>query len=96
LRGIGHDLSVIHLLSPDETEPAINGDFRLIDSESQTEIEITADYETLSRYKTHLLEWQANWQRFCRARGISYTPVQTSFPLEDLLFARLPKQGILR
>ena len=31
LRGRGHDVSLVHLLAPDEAEPAITGDFRLID-----------------------------------------------------------------
>jgi len=96
LRGRGHDVSVIHLLAPEEAEPAIDGDFRLIDSESEAEIEITADFETLARYKAHLLDWQTTWRQYCRARGISYLPVQTSLPLEDLLFAWLPKLGILK
>jgi uncharacterized protein (DUF58 family) len=96
LRGRGHDVSVVHLLAPDEAEPAISGDFRLIDSESQAEIEITADFEMLARYKTHVKSWQETWRQFCRARGISYIPVQTSTPLEELLFAWLPKQGMLK
>lgn len=96
LRGRGHDVSVVHLLAPDEAEPTLTGDFRLIDSESQGEIEVTADFETLERYKAHLQTWQATWRQFCRSRGISYIPVQTLLPLEDLLFAWLPKHGIVR
>jgi hypothetical protein len=96
LRGRGHDVSVIHLLAPDEAEPAINGDFRLIDSESRAEIEVTADFETLERYKTHLQGWLDVWRQFCRARNISYIPVQTTLPLEELLFAWLPQQGMLK
>jgi uncharacterized protein (DUF58 family) len=96
LRGRGHDVSVVHLIAPDEAEPAISGDFRLIDSESQAGIEITADFETLEKYKTHLKDWQEAWRLFCRARNISYIPVQTSLPLEELLFSWLPKQGVLR
>ena len=57
---------------------------------------MTADFETLERYKTHLHDWQAAWRQFCRARSISYIPVQTSLPLEELLFAWLPKQGMLK
>ncbi len=96
LRGRKHDVSVIHLLSPNELEPDIIGDFRLVDSESRAEIELTADFETLTKYKTNLQNWQDNWRQFCRARGISYIPVPTSLPLEDLLFAWLPNRGILR
>ena len=95
VRGRGHDVSIIHLLAPDESEPAITGDFRLIDSETLAEIEVTADFESLERYKTHFQDWQDAWRQFCRARNISYIPVQTTTPLEALLFAWLPQQGIL-
>jgi hypothetical protein len=96
LRGRGHDVSVVHLLAPDEAAPAIIGDFRLIDSESQAAIEVTADFETIERYKIHLQGWQDAWRQFCRARSISYIPVQTTLPLEELLFAWLPRLGILK
>jgi uncharacterized protein (DUF58 family) len=96
LRGRGHDVSLIHLLAPDEAEPVMIGDFRLVDSEAQREIEITADFETLEKYKSHLASWQENWRLFCRRRNISYIPVQTSLPLEELLFAWLPRHGIVR
>lgn len=96
LRGRGHDISVIHLLAPDEAEPVINGDYRLIDSEYRSEIEITADFQTLEKYKKHLQGWQEAWQQFCRVRNISYLPVKSSLPLEELLFAWLPRQGFLK
>jgi len=96
LRSRGHDITLIHLLSPDEAQPDMTGDFRLIDSESQAEIEVTADFETLERYQANLHAWQLGWRQFCRARGMTYQPVQTSTPLEEMLFARLPKQGLLK
>lgn len=92
----GFEISVIHILSPDEVDPALSGDLKLIDSEDSSAVEITADYDLISRYKTGLQEWQATLQRFCSSRGILYIPIQTSLPLEDLLFAWLEKQGVLR
>jgi uncharacterized protein (DUF58 family) len=92
----GFEISLIHILAPDEVEPEMSGDLKLIDSEDTSEIEITADYDLLSRYKSGLREWQENLQRFCSARGILYIPMQTSLPLDDFLFAWLEKQGVLR
>ncbi len=92
----GFEISLIHILAPDEVEPELSGDLKLIDSEDSSEIEITADYDLLSRYKLGLREWQENLQRFCSARGILYIPMQTSLPLDDFLFAWLEKNGVLR
>ena len=96
LGGRGFEVSIIHILSPDEVNPDLNGDFKLIDSESSSEVEITADYETLERYRQGLDNWQEKWRRYCRVRGMHYVPVVTSQPIEELLFARLPRQGVLK
>jgi uncharacterized protein (DUF58 family) len=92
----GFEVSVIHILAPDEANPDLNGDLKLIDSEDASAVEITADYDLLARYKKGLAAWQADLQRFCSARGILYIPLTTAMPLEELLFAWLERQGVLR
>jgi uncharacterized protein (DUF58 family) len=92
----GFEISVIHVLSSDEANPALDGDLKLIDSEDASAVEITADYDLLARYRQGLQDWQAGLQRFCSARGILYVPLTTALPLEDLLFAWLERQGVLR
>jgi len=92
----GFEISVIHILSPEEADPTLDGDLKLIDSEDASAVEITADYDLLTRYKQGLAEWQSGLQRFCSARGILYVPLTTAMPLEELLFAWLERQGVLR
>ncbi|OGO34647.1 MAG: hypothetical protein A2Z16_09440 [Chloroflexi bacterium RBG_16_54_18] len=98
----GFEPTIIHLLSPDEidpahfTEPPLAGDFRLMDQETEQEVEITADFETLDAYHQQLEEWQRTLYRFCSQRGAVYLPAVTSIPLDTLLFSGLRKQGILR
>ena len=96
LAGRGFEVTVLHILSPEETNPGLNGDFKLLDSENEASVEITADYEMLERYKKSLNDWRETWRRFCSARGIHYAPIETSLPLEELLFAWLRRQGVLR
>jgi uncharacterized protein (DUF58 family) len=96
LAGRGFEVSILHLLSPDETRPALDGDLKLVDYESNDRIEITADFETLDRYHQGLAEWQWDWRRFSNARGIHYIPVNTATSLDELLFAWLRQQGVLR
>ena len=92
----GHEISVIHILAPDEINPEMSGDLKLIDVEDNVEVEITADYDLLSRYRQGLQEWQAGLRQFCSSRGIAYIPVETTLPLDDLLFTWLQRQGVLR
>jgi len=98
----GFEPTIIHLLSPDEidpahfTEPPLAGDFKLRDQETEQEVEITADFETLATYHQHLTDWQGALQKFCGQRGAHYLPVITSTSLETLLFSGLRKQGVIR
>jgi uncharacterized protein (DUF58 family) len=100
----GFEVSVLHLLAPDEANPGLSswldaaptGDFKLRDVETDAEVEITADYELLERYRRGLADWQEELRRFCGARGMAYVPFETSLPLDDLLFAWLRRRGVLK
>jgi uncharacterized protein (DUF58 family) len=92
----GFDVSVLHILSPDEINPDLTGDLKLLDSETKTAVEITGEYDLVERYRKGLADWQEELRRFCGARGMQYAPIETSIPIEELLFARLRKHGILR
>jgi hypothetical protein len=100
----GFEVTVLHILSPDEIDPekstwlnaTPSGDFKLLDVETGGEVEITADFERLQRYREGLADWQAELRWFCGARGMHYVPVETSLPFEELLFALLRRRGVLR
>ena len=92
----GFEISVVHVLAPEEVNPQIDGDFKLVDSEDRQAVEITGDYDLLARYRQGLQDWQAQWNAFCRARGIRYVPLQTTLPFDELLFAWMRRQGVLR
>jgi uncharacterized protein (DUF58 family) len=96
LAGRGFEVTVLHLLSPEEVDPPLSGDLKLLDAETGAEVEITADYEMLARYREGLEDWRAEIRRFCGARGMHYVPVVTSLPFEELLFAWLRRQGVLK
>jgi uncharacterized protein (DUF58 family) len=96
ISGRGYEVSVLHVLSPEEIQPEIIGDLKLLDAETNAEIEITAEYDLIERYRAGLTEWQEEIHRFCSARGMNYVSIPTSLPIEDLLFAWLRRQGILK
>ena len=92
----GFEVSVIHILAPEEVDPDLDGDLKLIDSEDASAVEITADYDLIARYKTGLAEWRETIARFCAARSMIYVPLTTAMPLEELLFSWLERQGVIR
>lgn len=96
LAGRGFEVNVLHILSPDELNPELAGDLRLVDVETGANVEITADYDLLQRYRDGLAAWREEIRQFCSARGMHYVPVQTSIPFEELLFAVLRQRGVLK
>ena len=95
LQGAGHEVVVIHTLSPDEVKPEVRGDFRLVDSESGVAQEISVDSTALARYHKEFERWTGEVQAFCLRRGISYVLVETSQPFEDLVLHYLRQRGIV-
>lgn len=90
------EITVIHTLAPQEIHPEIDGDFRLVDAEGGAPIEITADLDVLRQYDESLHAWRAEVEAFCSGRGINYLFVDTSVPLEDLIFSTMRRRGLLR
>lgn len=91
-----YEITILHLLAPDELEPALEGDLRLLDSETNATVEITADYDLLDRYRTRVRDWQAEWARYCAARGIYYLPISTAQDFQDLVLGYLRRQQVLK
>lgn len=90
------DITVLHILAPQELRPALDGDFRLVDAEGGEPIEITADLDTLRRYDENLTQWREEIETFCNGRGMTYLFVDTATPLEEFVLSSMRKRGVLR
>ena len=90
------EVTVLHVLSPDEVNPEFTGELKLVDIESQADVEITADYDLIAHYKENLVAWQSEIKQFCNSRGIHYVPIQTTLDLQELLFSWLRNQAVLK
>jgi uncharacterized protein (DUF58 family) len=95
LAATGSELIVLHLLSPDELDPALEGDLRLVDSESGEGIDVTVDLTTLDDYKARLAAWQEALADLAAKRRASYVPLSTDVPLADLVFAELRRRRVV-
>jgi uncharacterized protein (DUF58 family) len=90
------EITILHILAPQEIQPALDGDFRLIDAEGGEPIEITADLDVLRRYDENLRAWRAEIESFCNGRSINYLFVNTAVPVEEFVLSTLRKRGVLR
>jgi uncharacterized protein (DUF58 family) len=89
------EVSVLHVLSPDEIDPPLEGDLRLLDRETGDGVDITADLTTLDAYRGRLAAWQDGLARACAKRHAAYVPVPSTLPLAELVFAELRRRRVV-
>ena len=92
----GHEVGLIHVLSPDEVRPTLSGDVRLVDVETREEVEVTLDGVTINRYRERLQTWLADTAAYCGSRGIHYIPVTTNLAWQKLVMQAMRAQGVVR
>jgi uncharacterized protein (DUF58 family) len=95
LAATGSELIVLHVLSPQELDPPLEGDLRLIDSETGDGIDVTVDLATLDAYKARLADWKAGLADLAAKRRASYVDLSSDVNLADLMFAELRRRRVL-
>ncbi len=95
LAATGSELIVLHVLSPEELDPAVEGDLRLVDSESGEGLDVTVDLATVDAYKARLEAWRTGLAELAAKRRATYVPMSTELPLADLVFAELRRRRVV-
>ena len=92
LRYRRQDVLVVHVLSPGDIEPPLNGELTLIDAESRTDRDITVTPAMLQAYREEFTSFCDEIERYCTLYGFGYVRTVTEFPFEDLILQVL-RQG---
>ena len=95
LAATGSELIVLHILSPEELEPQLEGDLRLVDVETGAGVDVTVDLPTLDAYKARLAAWQAGFADLAAKRRASYVDLPSDANLADLMFNELRRRRVL-
>jgi len=90
------DVYVLHVLCPEELNPEVKGDLRLIDCEDADVAEVTISRPLLEKYKRTLAAFVDGARDFCTRRGMNYLMVSTETPVETLVANYLRKRGLVR
>jgi uncharacterized protein (DUF58 family) len=95
LAGTRCQLSVLHILAPEELDPEVPPDARLVDNETSQGVEVTGDDDLVERYRARLAEWQEEIAQFVGRRGGAYVAVPSDLELTDLLFDVLRRRRVV-
>jgi uncharacterized protein (DUF58 family) len=96
LQARGCEVVLLHTLAPDEIEPALTGDLRLMDAETGAPQEVSIDGGLRELYMRRVAAWRDDIQAECRKRGIHYQFADSSAPWERVILADLRRLGVAR
>ena len=84
------------MLAPEEADPHLAGDLKLVDVESGHEQAVSIDAGMRALYRQRLDAWQDEHNRWCGQRGAAYVPVVTDTPFDELILYHLRRRGLVR
>jgi uncharacterized protein (DUF58 family) len=96
LRGPAYDVFVCQILAPDEVEPPIEGDLKLVDVEDADVAEVSLTQDLRRAYRRNLEAFCGGLRDFCRRHGFWYLFTTTDRPFDRLVLNYLRGIGVVR
>jgi len=90
------EIYIIHILSPQEVEPPLTGDLKLMDLEDGVEADVTITAPLLKLYRRNLDGFRSEIKEFASQRGMHYAFSSTAVPFHQLILEYLRRRGLLR
>lgn len=96
LHAAGLEPHAVQILSPEELDPELTGDIRLVDSETGDALDISGANDLLALYHEHRQALEDELSTMCRQRGGRFLLARSDEPIDAILFDRLRRQGWVR
>ena len=96
LQSQGYEVSLLHLLAPEEVDPPLAGDLRLIDSETGDPQDVSIDGSLRDLYKRRVQGWRDEIEAHCLKRGVNYVPVTTSTKWDEVVLYQMRRMGLVK
>lgn len=90
------DVFVLHVLSPEEMEPDLNGDLKLVDCEDEDEAEVSVSTALMKKYKSTLAAFVDQARRFCAQRDMTYLLARSDQGADVVVGQYLRERGLVR
>jgi uncharacterized protein (DUF58 family) len=88
------ELIILHILSPAELDPDLEGDLRLVDAETGEGVDVTADLPTIDAYRSRLTAWKESLADLSARRRASYLDLSSDTQHNELIFAELRRRRV--
>ena len=95
LAASGNELHCLQVLTNEEISPGMRGDLKLIDSETQSESQVSITPSVLKQYQKRLQKMQESLKATAFHSLASFYPLSTSVPLDTLILQDLRRAGVL-
>ena len=86
----------IQILSPQEIEPDVSADWRLVDSETEDTLDISSSADLLALYQEYRQRLENDLALLCQRRQGRFLPVSSTTPVESVLFDQLRRRGWIK
>jgi len=83
------DVHLIHVLAPEEMNPELAGDLRLVDSETGEVRELSVDGDAIRAYRERLRQFLERVEAFSRARELGYHRVTVDTSVEEFVLSQI-------
>lgn len=90
-----YDLFAIQVLAPEEIDPTLQGDLKLIDIEDSDPAEVSITGALIKRYKANLNAYCLGLKDYITRRGGTYLFSSTAVPFDTLVLNYLRERGLL-
>jgi len=96
LRYARHDLAVIQVIDPGETDAGERGEYEIEDHETGALRKVIIDQKTRTEYRARVEAYQASLRDYCRRHQIALMQTGTAQSVPELLMEALLQGGFVR
>ena len=86
----------VQILSPQEIEPDVSTDWRLVDSETEETLDISSSEDLLALYQEYRQGLENDLALLCQRRQGRFLPVNATTPVENVLFDQMRRRGWIK
>ncbi|HUP28308.1 MAG TPA: hypothetical protein VM409_07725, partial [Chloroflexia bacterium] len=94
LVGAGFQVTLMHILSPEELQPPLEGELEMIDSETGEKLEVHIGNESMAEYRRRLHAWLNETEEWCKANGAGYLLIESDWDIERVILETLRRRGV--